>query len=84
MASARMEWIIPGRNAEGNSISSVAANSLFGKSRQLLLYCFEVRHSDGSKGCGKLLIAERHDHPPDHVAPSGFDKSTGVGIAASG
>jgi hypothetical protein len=58
--------------------------SLFGKGRLSKLHYFEVRHSDGNKGCGKLLIAERHDQPPDHVAPSGFDKSIGVGIAASG
>ena len=84
MASAPMEWIIPGRIAESNLIAEVAANSFFGKSRLLFLHYFEVRHSDGNKGCGKLLIAERHDQPPDHVAPSGFDRSSAVGMAASG
>ena len=82
--NAPMELIIPGRSVENNLILHVAANSFFEKSRQSSLHYFDVRHSDGNKGWGKLLIAERHDQPPDHVAPSGFDKSSGAGIAASG
>ena len=84
MGNAPTEWIIPGKSVESNSIVQVAANSFFGKSRQSSLHYFEVRHSDGSKGWGRLLIAERHDQPPDHVAPSGFDRSSGVGMTASG
>ena len=50
MENVLMELIIPGRSAESNLTLQVAANSIFGKSRQPSLHYFEVRHSDGSKG----------------------------------
>ena len=43
-----------------------------------------ILHSEGSSCDIRLVSVDLHDQPPAHVAPSGLDKSIGLGELASG
>jgi hypothetical protein len=49
-----------------------------------LINYLDALHSEGSNCGNRLVSVDLHVQPPAHVAPSGFDKSTGLGMFASG
>ena len=43
-----------------------------------------ILHSDGNNWGSRFVSVDLQDQPPAQVAPSGFDKSIGLGALASG